>query len=322
MYRRFLVFSAAALCLTAASRAQAPVTIALFRGDAGDESNIRLGAWGSGRAEADTQRALIGNAAIRITTNGLYQGARLDFKNPIDLAPAFANPKTYVRFQVRFAGTGASQEFFDPSSTQTTRAAASPFERMRFLLTMVDGSRYELVRPIELPPSEDPDQWVPIAFPVAALRKKPIAAAPAAAATTATTAPTAPAPDGAAAPAPTGEAAKLAQMAIFGDKYQQFYVGEINVITDDTEISIAPLDEQIAFARTTLSFAGSAEGGATTLKYSWDFDAKDGIQEDATGRTVSKSYSRAGKYTVTLTVSDVDGLKPPATTRVELDVAE
>ncbi|RLB37471.1 MAG: hypothetical protein DRH20_07690, partial [Deltaproteobacteria bacterium] len=41
-----------------------------------------------------------------------------------------------------------------------------------------------------------------------------------------------------------------------------------------------------------------------SLSYSWDFDAADGIGEDAVGAAVNHVYSDAGTYTVTLTVSD------------------
>ena len=44
--------------------------------------------------------------------------------------------------------------------------------------------------------------------------------------------------------------------------------------------------------------------GGSTYSYSWDFDASDGIQEDATGANVSHMFTEDGEYTVTLTVSD------------------
>ncbi len=48
-------------------------------------------------------------------------------------------------------------------------------------------------------------------------------------------------------------------------------------------------------------FNGSGSTGA--LNYSWDFDASDGIQEDATGINVSHVYAQPGIYTVTLTIN-------------------
>jgi len=63
--------------------------------------------------------------------------------------------------------------------------------------------------------------------------------------------------------------------------------------------------------------AGSSvnfNGGASTddkgiSSYSWDFDASNGIQSDATGKSVSRIFNSAGKFTVTLTVTDTSGQK-------------
>jgi PKD repeat protein len=111
-------------------------------------------------------------------------------------------------------------------------------------------------------------------------------------------------------------------LAVFGDRYQQFFIGEISVLTDDTEIVVDPLDEPIAAINDQITFTGTAQGGASTLKYSWDFDAKDGIQEDQVGQVVTHTYRKAGTYKVTLTVADLDGLKKPSTTSVDVEVAE
>jgi hypothetical protein len=170
---------------------------------------------------------------------------------------------------------------------------------------MADGSRYELVRPIEIPPSDDPDRWVTVAFPLAAITKQAKGGA-----------------------TPTGDSAKIKQIAIFGDKYQRFYVGEINVIVDQTDINVFPLEDQVFFAQQPTVFTGNAEGGASTLHYSWDFDASDGIQEDAAGRSVvyvfPKSNTETGQktYKVTLTVSDFDGIKKPVSTTLEAVVTD
>ena len=360
-----VVATSAAVAATFASR-QTPVSLALFSGETGD---VIPGSWGSGKAEVSSENVRIGTRSLKITTQGLYQGARLDFKKPVDLAPALANPSTYVRFQLRFLpgqnpvgapggaggypgggsggygaggrpggssggssggrpggvggdapggapggsggyGGGYPGGGFD-SGSDGGQAVAAPFQRMRFLLVMADGSRHELTRPVDLPPSDDQDAYVALSFPISALLKRGGS------------------PSAASAAPPSGESAKLVQMAIFGDKYQQFYLGEITVITDDTEINVDPLDDQIISANDQVTFVGAAEGGASTLRYSWDFDASDGIQEDKVGRVVQHTFRRTAgegvasvKYKVTLTVSDHDGLKKPASSAIELDVAQ
>jgi hypothetical protein len=126
--------------------------------------------------------------------------------------------------------------------------------------------------------------------------------------------------DGTPGAALTGDAARVKQMAIFGDAYGVFNIGEIGIIADETEISVQPLELPPVFTNDNISFIASAEGGATTLRYSWDFDASDGIQTDADGRSIRHAFKKEGKYTVTLTVTDVDGIKKPATTSTEVEV--
>jgi PKD repeat protein len=59
---------------------------------------------------------------------------------------------------------------------------------------------------------------------------------------------------------------------------------------------------------TSISFdaSGSSDPDGTIVSYEWDFDT-DGIY-DATGVTISHAYSTPGTYTVTLRVTDIDGL--------------
>ena len=169
-----------------------PIALTLFRGDLGANSNLVLSGWGSGSAEASKDRPFSGDSSIKATTHGMYQGARIDFKDSVDLSDALTNKNAFMRFQLRFTGDLASQANYDPVNSQTTRGLASPFKQMRFLLVMADGSRYELVRPVEIPPTDEPSGYIPLAFPISALTKKMD--------------PT---------KLPTGDGAKLKQIAIF-----------------------------------------------------------------------------------------------------------
>ncbi|MBC8143880.1 MAG: PKD domain-containing protein [Armatimonadetes bacterium] len=321
-------FAALAVVTSIASVALAQAGVVSFPLFRGVQGSLDLGAWGSGNAQEVDKPVLVGTRAIRITTGGLYSGGRITFREPIDLSPALASPKTYLRIQTRFdttqigsvgAGGGRPPGVGGPppgimggpptgaggrggeeggnfgggggggfAGIQSAKFAASPFERMRYVITMADGTKYEMVRPVTLPPTEDPDSYVPIAFPVAAILKKG---------------------DGSTATIPTGDGAKLKEIAIFGDKYQQFLIGEIEVVTDDTDISVSPIEEPVVYTNDVIPFNGVAEAGTTSLRYSWDFDSSDGIQEDAVGRNVTHVFTSAGKRTVTLTVSDVDGIK-------------
>ncbi|MFM7321744.1 MAG: PKD domain-containing protein [Armatimonadota bacterium] len=281
------------------------VSFTLYRGE-GNSGNVRLSSWGSGSAVPTSDNVLLGDAAIKVTTHGMFQGGRIDFKEPVDLTAALANGRTYVRLMTRFNSSsgsnvtgsfpGAPGGFGGEGGFSSTGSLANkaPFERMRFLAILSDGRQIELIRPLDMKPTDDPDAYMPITFPVAALKK---------------------------ATGGTLASGKLKSLVICGDKYQQFQIGEIQVITDDSEIDVAPLEQIDAFADNDIPFQGDAEGGASTLKFTWDWDAADGTQEDAVGRSVNKVFKKAGKTVVTLTVSDVDGLKKPQSVKLELDVA-
>ena len=66
-------------------------------------------------------------------------------------------------------------------------------------------------------------------------------------------------------------------------------------------------------------FTGAASGGPG-LVYAWDFDDKDGIQEEAFGRDVTYRYRKAGTFKVTLTVSDPSGVRKPVTNQLTVEV--
>jgi len=298
-----------ALAVRSSQDGAAPVTFTLYRGN-DDDGRISFSSWGSGVAEQTTDNALLGDYAIKVTTHGLYQGGRIDFKQPLDFGPAFANPNAYMRLMVRFnsssgstggnsfpgfGGAGGIGEGGFGGSTGSL-ANKPPFERMRFLLVMADGRKLELIRPLDMKPSDDPDAYMPITFPLSAVAK-------------------------AAGGGLAGSAATVKSLVICGDKYQQFQIGEIQVITDDTEISVAPLEEMDVFVNNDVPFQGDAEAGASTLRFAWDWDARDGIQEDAIGRSITKVFTKPGKTVVTLVVSDVDGIKKPQSVKLEIDVA-
>jgi hypothetical protein len=122
------------------------------------------------------------------------------------------------------------------------------------------------------------------------------------------------------------ESYRLKELRIFGDSPDTFYVGEIRTLSDNDPISIDPLDEQVVAVGDRVEFTGHADAGVSALRYSWDFDASDGIQEDAVGPKGHFNYrkpSPEGKpYVVTLTVTDLAGVKQPARLTTTVEVIE
>lgn len=115
---------------------------------------------------------------------------------------------------------------------------------------------------------------------------------------------------------------EIKSIGFAGDVTTTFYIGDLRVVNDTTPItgqSNIKGDLNLALGD-TVTFAGGGYGGSSILKYSWDFDDKDGIQEDATGQTVKHQFRKPGNYTITLTISDVYGLKQPYSTTIKAKV--
>jgi len=54
-------------------------------------------------------------------------------------------------------------------------------------------------------------------------------------------------------------------------------------------------------------YGGESSDRYGIVSYSWDFDASNGIQKDATGMIVTRTFEEPGRYVVTLTVSNMKG---------------
>lgn len=181
-------------------------------------------------------------------------------------------------------GYGAYRGGYTPPVT-TTRV----MRQMRVVVVTTDGKQYEAVAPFD-PPITDQEGWFPLGVALGAFKG-------------------------------LSPNAQIREIRVFGDAYGVFYIGEIRIATDSTPISGDAGEEQIVAANDLVRLEARASAGITPLRFSWDFDARDGIQEDAVGRVVTTRYRRPGEYTVTLTVTDIFGLKKPfiATTRITVN---
>ena len=93
---------------------------------------------------------------------------------------------------------------------------------------------------------------------------------------------------------------RLQEMRVFGDAPDTFFIGQITTVTDNDPISVEPLEEQVVSVNDRVEFVGSAEGGISGLKYSWDFDKSDGIYRYVHGAI---SWVRRGSGCLTLFAS-------------------
>ncbi|MCW5943759.1 MAG: PKD domain-containing protein [Fimbriimonadaceae bacterium] len=106
-----------------------------------------------------------------------------------------------------------------------------------------------------------------------------------------------------------------------GDAASTVYLGELRVLSDETPISGEPNRREWNLALgDEIELYGVGFGGSSALQYSWDFDSSDGVSEDAIGQVVRRKFRKPGTFTVTLTISDVYGLKQPYSTTVKVIV--
>lgn len=79
----------------------------------------------------------------------------------------------------------------------------------------------------------------------------------------------------------------------------------LNVTSNMPPVAVIEGDDIVNVNQTARFTAeNSTDEDGDSLSYSWDFDASDGIKTDASKKSPSNVYRKAGTYVVTLTVSD------------------
>src|SRR5207245_10303862 len=89
-----------------------------------------------------------------------------------------------------------------------------------------------------------------------------------------------------------------------------------------TDLQAEPIPLSASFAHlpstplvnNTVSFTGTAVGGTAPYTYSWNF----GDGGSATGLTATHSYTTAGTFTTTLTVTDSPGSPPKSSQTIAI----
>ena len=271
----------------------------VFGGDPIDPELMRLGAWGGGWCEESNLNAYGGSRSIKLTSKDLYSGGRIDFLKSMDLTQSFNEPDAYLQIVTKFWGVQAGYDLLTTGlgaagSTDMYGGVYQPRQvrRVRIALFFEGGKSVETQVDLAGFKVQD-DGWMAVSFPLAALKSK------------------------------LGLADyRLERMVIAGDGSETFHIGEIATIRDTTPITPDGGESKEVARNYPIAFQGFARAGATALKYSWDFDSSDGIQEEAVGDLVYHRFTRAGGYSVTLTVSDIFGIKKPASATIDVKVNE
>lgn len=328
LWRPFRIATLAALCVGAgiapgpgigAIPSGSAAGPAIYNGETKQGAGLTLNAWGSGMIEENTKTVFNGSASLRIVTQGMYQGASLGFANSFSLAPYAADQTAYLQFTMQvpaLAGGGAGDGGaasggsrlgpgdpggFDgplgtpgapggrprPGATGAAQANRA-LENMRILLVTTRGRGMEFLLPMAYATTEN--GWKVLSIPVAKI------------------------------PGMKADDAEIKEIRLFGDAVAVIYVGRIGIVQDSTPISIQPLDDKTVPRNERYVYKASAAAGPTPLKFSWDWNAADGIQEESEGRQAVHAYHKSGDYVVTVTASDIYGIKAPKSVTFKVHV--
>ena len=277
------------------------------------DQHIYLLPWGSGTISESDDFAFQGTTSIRVSSRNFYQGGIIILGNPIDLSKASEIPTNLLHItiqapvgQVTFrsgtdSGGGAAGGAGGPGGLgggaaggtgggQTSTTMDIALSKVRIVITTTDGKKSEAY--IDLS-SAIPSKsgWKEAGIPLAAI-------------------------------AGFDRTNKIVKsMAFSGDTIGTFYVGEIKISSDETPLYVDANHFELNLAiGDQIVFYAYGTGGATPLKYTWDFDASDGVLVDAVGSSIRRKFRMPGEFVITLTVHDKYGFKKPYSTTIKVTV--
>lgn len=301
-------FCAVALVLaTTLTAGTANAEVTLFKGDPITTVGITVNGWGSGTAVESSRRYYEGSRSIEISTQGLHEGGRIDFRNPIEMIEPTIDENEYLQLVVGFTSLVRSDAsaFVGPGFGVKSAPGFSVipevsvyyFEEeiptrpkvnnIRIVLESDNNRSIDATVDVQ---SDPDDGWYKVSIPLKTFGLK------------------------------KGDSFKVKRVLVFSDVPDVLYVGRIGTVTDSDPIQVQSGDEQVVAIGDTVTFRADADGGACMLKYSWNFGDRGGTGEDTTGQVVSHAFKRGGDYDVTLTVSDVWGVKKPVKTIFKVSV--
>lgn len=348
------IFALLFLLLTLPALA-APETL-LFAGKTAAQSQLTVSSWGGGSGAESTEVFLFGGHSLKLTTLDLYQGARVAFTSPVALTPG--DPGRVFQITLR---RGAPTLHYDPR-TLPGAATAPPapsgtgypgggypgampggfgmggfgpggypggnssgypgggrrrrgnraiggtggvdapviipqVENLRLLFTLADGRQADILRPIPTTPDDSVGGgWYSIGVPLSLLNFS----------------------GGTATASSTGT---LQSITVGGDQFGVFFVGRLRLATDTAPLTVSIEGRETTAPDQPVTLRAKIDGGLSALKYEWSFDG--GTADQATGTTVTPVFPTANHdYTVTLTVTDVDGLKKTAQATKKIHTSE
>jgi hypothetical protein len=306
------------------------------------DQHISLRGWGSGTIAQTDEMAYEGTNSIRVSSRNFFQGGIMTFGAPVNLSQQFGDKNNMLRITLQApdlkttisgGGGGGGGQANNPgnvgaagagvgnagapgsgnkggggglgqglspggaggqgrtnggSSGGSAPVAQPPLSVVRMIVTTSDGLKSEAYVPISTS-GKGERGWKQVSIPLEAITG-------------------------------FGRTNKMIkELAFAGDSVSTFYVGDIRVVNDTT-----PINGEAKIDRTNMALGDEATltaygyGGSSVLKYEWDFDSDGKV--DTEGTYVKHKFRKAGDFVITLTVSDVYGLKAPYKTQLKVHV--
>jgi hypothetical protein len=309
-----------------------PQELLIYNGQPLSELKLQAGGWGSGTLFESKDIVYRGTSSLKLISLNYYEGGRLDFSTPLDLSSYLKNPFAFLRFRIfpttspivsTFPGAGgfmpgggalgAGGMFVAPPGAPGGMAGGAPgmpggapgmpggvqfpggaypsvyqLKSFRIVLICEDGLLVSENFPFDMQMVMG-ERFYSVAIPFNSFKGN-------------------------------GNGI-VKRMLIFTNSPQTIYIGQISVIVDDTPITVVVPSKSIAArVNTFVQFSALARAGVSSLRYTWDFDDSNGIQEESIGRAVLHSFTKTGTFNVTITVSDLAGVKKPAREKIKVEV--
>jgi hypothetical protein len=356
MNRHYGWLLAASIVLGLVGQALADQELTLYNGSL---DKVGLSSWGAGKIKQDKEQKFFEKDSLRIDTKGFYQGGCLDLKAETDLQPFIDNEKgTFVVLMVKVhepqkAGAGMpgagmpGMEGMPPGApgapgmpgmapgapgmppgapgmapgapgmppgpppgmpggpdmpggpgmAQPGEPAAQPeappvITDLRVILVTDQGQLDSGIVNIDTSQAAV-EGWLRVAIPMSKFA------------------------------GPGKQAgAHLQKIAVCGNMEEYFWLGRIQVISEDQPLKADAGPRRTAKVDQDVTFTAADQDGGIPARYSWDFDDWNGITEDALGKSVTYRFKEAGFYTVTLTVTDPGKTKVPQIAHIDVQVTK
>ena len=170
------------------------------------------------------------------------------------------------------------------------QAQAPSIRRVRFVVTTTDGKRSEGYMDVVGRPADDRG-WRRLSIPLQAVRGF------------------------------ENTNKQIASIAFSADATSTFFIGEVGLINDTTPISgDVNVRELNLGLGDEVQLIATGFGGASVIRYEWDFDTQGQFETDAEGQVVRRRFRSPGEFLITVRFSDMYGLKAPFETTIRVTV--